>query len=179
MKKSLVWIVLLGIVFSFNSCKDDPDPVPAIVGTWTRVNYKLTEVPAGFSGWEGVTQTSFGESNYTLVIKQDGTYTRAFTRPAPLNLNDTGGWTLDGSSFKLAPDDADDLDLIDALGWPGLEFTVIGDITELRLTMSRVVTVGLASDADVAEAGGDPSDVPDEKWVGVDVVVIYTFDKLN
>lgn len=179
MKKSLVWIVLLGLAFSFNACKDDPDPIPAIVGTWSRVNYKFTELPNGFTGWEGTTETSVGESNYTLVIKNDGTYTRAFTLPAPYNLNDKGKWTLDGTAFKLSPDDADDLDLIEQIGWPGTEFSVVGDISDIRLTMSRVVTVGLASDADIEAAGGNPNDVPDEKWVGVDVTVVYTFDKLQ
>lgn len=179
MKKSLVWVVLLGLAFSFSACKDDPDPVPAIVGTWTRLNYKFTELPSGFTGWEGVTQTTFGEANYVLIIKSDGTYSRAYTRAAPLNLNDKGKWTLDGTSFKLTPDDADDLDLIEGLGWPGTEFTVVGDVSAVRLTMSRIVTVGLASDADIDAAGGNPDDVPDDKWVGVDVNVVYTFDRLE
>jgi len=178
MKKLLAWVVLLGLAFSFNACKDEDDPIPAIVGTWSRLNYEFSDMPEGFTGWNGVQQGDFGESNYVLIIKSNRTYTRAFTLPQPYNLNDKGKWTLDGTSFKLSPDDTDDLDLIETIGWPGTEFTVSGDIGA-RLVMTRVVNVSLPNDADIEEADGVVNDVPEEKWQGVPVTVIYTFDKLE
>jgi hypothetical protein len=179
MRKSVVWLVLLGFAVSFASCSKDDDPIPAIVGTWSRVSYEYTDLPSTFSYFDGYTRTDFGESGYTILVKGDGTYTRFFTVPSPYNLEDKGKWTLDDKSFKLAPTDTKDIDLIETLGIPGTEFTVVGDITDNRLKLSRVITLGLVSDADIADAGGDPNDVADEKVQGVDVTIVITFDKLN
>lgn len=181
MKKSLAWVVLLGVALSFSSCKDDDDPVPAIVGTWARSIYEFTDVPSGFSNyWEGHTETSLlGETNYLLVFRADGTYTRYFTLPSPYSLNDTGKWTLDGTSLKLTIDKASDIDLADDLFVPGTEFTVSGDITDARLTLTRAVTFGLFPDSKLDEVDGDASQLPDEDRESVDITLVYKFDKVN
>ncbi len=180
MKKSLAWIVLLGVALSFSSCKDDEDPAPAIAGEWLRNTYEFTQLQSGFQKyWEGYQVTSFGESNYLIVVRADGTYTRFFTVESPYNLNDTGKWTLDGTSFKLTPDKSSDIDLADNLFWPGTEFTVSGEINDTRLTLTRVVTLSLFSDAKLDAVGGDTSQLTDDDREPVDVTVVYKFDKVK
>jgi hypothetical protein len=183
MKKSLVWVVLLGLILVIDSCKKDDDPPPAIVGTWTRNNYTLTELPTGFTKyWEGYVVDTFGETNYTLVIRQDGTYTRVYTVPADSgpSLNDTGKWTLDGTSFKLAPDKASDLDIIDQLqDFPGTAFTVVGDVSDIRLTMNQVLTLGLAPDATIDAKNASGESITQDDLKAVDVTIVYKFDKIK
>jgi hypothetical protein len=176
MKKSVVWVVLLaGVITTMNSCKDDPAPIPAIVGTWSRTEYEFTKLPSGFSYWEGVTQSSFGETGYTFVFKADGKYSRSFT---PV-LNDQGDWTQDGTKLTVKPDDPDDLDKIEDIGIVGTEFNVVGEITDIRMELSNVVTLYLASNAAIDAAGGNTDNVPDSEWKPVDVTLIYKFNKLN
>lgn len=176
MKKSLVWVVLLGIVFSFNSCKDDPDPISPIVGTWSLSKYVFTELPAGFTDAEGYETTLiFGrEQGYTIVFNQDGSYTRAYSMLGIPSLNDKGKYTYEEGTLKLSPDDVDDLDTIEGYrDVPGIQFTVIGDITELRMTMSNTVTLELLPD------DWDPEVEPeDEDFKPVDIVLQYVFNKL-
>lgn len=184
MKKSLVWIVLLGLILIVDSCKKEDDPPPAIVGTWTRNSYELTELPTGFTKyWEGYEVDTFGETNYTILFRQDGTYTRVYTIPAGStpSLNDTGKWTLDGTSLKLSPDKSTDLDLIQKQlqNFPGTEFTVDGDISDIRLTMSQIITLGLASDATIDAKNASGESITDADLVAVDVTVVYKFDKLK
>lgn len=180
MKKSLLWIVLLGITVVFNACDKGSDPVPPIVGTWARNSYEFTELPTGFTKyWEGYTETSFGESNYILTFNADGTYSRKFTLPSPYNLNDTGKWTLDGTKLKLTPSSASDIDLIEYLGFPGSEFTVVGDISEVRLTMNRVLTLSLYPDTVLDEANTSGENPPADSDEPVDVTIVYKFDKVK
>lgn len=177
MKKSLVWVVLLGLAFSFNACKDDPDPVPAIVGTWTLAKYRMTELPTGFTNVEGYedVQVLGIEVGYTFVFNQDGTYTRAYNVGGSYtSLNDKGKWTLDGTSLKISPDDPEDLDLIDFyLGLPGLEFTIVGDISEIRMTLSNPVILPLLPDSFDTTQQPTDSDFKD-----VNLTLQYIFNKL-
>ena len=176
MKKSIVWVVLLaGVITTFNSCKEDPEPIPAIVGTWSRIEYEFTELPTGFSIWEGATQSSFGETGYTFVFKADGTYTRSFT---PV-LTDQGNYTHEGTKLTVSPDDPDDLDTIEDIGVVGTEFDVVGEISDIRMELSAVVTFMLFSDAALAAAGGDPDAVPESEYKPVDVTLVYKFNRLN
>ena len=175
MKKSIVWAVLLGAVATFSSCDPDPAPVPAIVGTWSRVEYEITEVPSGFSYWEGVTQSSLGETGYTFVFKADGKYSRSFS---PF-VNDQGDWTLDGTKLTVSPDDPDDLDDIEDIGVIGTEFEVEGEITDIRMELSNVVVLGLCSNAAIDAAGGDLDAVPESEWKAVNVTLLYKFNRLN
>jgi hypothetical protein len=177
MKKSIIWVVLLaGVITTLNSCKkDDPEPIPAIVGTWSRSEYELTDPPAGYDSWDGATQSSFGETGYTFVFKQDGTYSRSFS---PV-MDDKGTYTHEGNHLKVNPDDPDDLDTIDNIPLIGLEFDVEGDITEIRMVLSQQVKLLLCSDAAIEAAGGNASDVPDDQWHEVDVTMLYKFNKLN
>ncbi|HZY81309.1 MAG TPA: hypothetical protein VFE50_17420 [Cyclobacteriaceae bacterium] len=180
MKKSLVGVVLLGIVLTLGSCGDDPDPISPIVGTWSRVEYEFTGLPTGFTKyWEGYSVDSWGESGYTFVFKSDGTYTRAFTLPSPYNIADKGKYTLDGSALKVSPDNPRDLDLIEDVGFPGIEFTVVGEISDIRMQLSRVMTLSLPSDAAVDAAAGDLDAIPDSEYKAVDVTLVYKFDKLQ
>jgi hypothetical protein len=175
MKKFIVWVVLLaGVVTTFSSCNEDPPPVPAIVGTWSRVEYEFTELPTGFSYWEGVTQPSFGETGYTFVFKADGKYNRSVS---PW-VNDQGGWTQDGTKLTVSPDDPDDLDDIEEIGIIGTEFDVVGEITDIRMELSGVVVLGLCSNAAIDAAGGDLDAVPESEWKPVNVTLIYKFNKL-
>jgi hypothetical protein len=180
MKRSLLGVVLLGCVLTLNSCNnDDPEPVSPVVGTWSRTAYEFTGLPTGFSYFEGYTVTDWGESGYTFVFNADGTYRRAFVLPSPYNLNDKGKWTLEGTAFKLSPDNPTDLDLIEDIGWPGTEFSVVGEISETRMEISRVVTLGVPSNAAIDAAGGDLDSVPDSEFKPVDVTLVYVFDRLN
>lgn len=177
MKNSIIWLVLLaGVVTTFNSCKEpEPVPDPPIVGTWTRSEYEITEAPSGFSSWNGATQSSFGETGYVFVFKNDGTYTRSFS---PV-VDDKGTYTHVGNNLEVSPDDAGDLDTIEDIQIIGLEFTVEGEISEIRMVLSQVVTLTLCSDASIDAAGGNTADVPDEEWVDVDVTLLYKFNRLN
>lgn len=185
MKKSLVWVVLLGALFTLNACgDDDPEPVAPIVGTWARAEYEFTEVPTNFKKyWEGYTTTSWQESGYTFVFEADGTYKRNFTLPDQFNLADQGEYTLDGTSFKVSPDRTADIDLIETLEsdyliFPGTEFSVKGEITDARLELTRVITIPLPSDAAIDETPDDEN-VPLDKYVPVDVTVVYKFNRLS
>jgi hypothetical protein len=154
MKNSIIWVVLLaGVVTTFNSCKETPDPIPAIVGTWTRQDYTLTEFPATFSGYEDITISSFGETGYVFVFKADGTYTRTVTfNPG---LNDDGTWTLEGNELKVNPSEASDLTIIETYDFLGTEFDVEGEISNIRLTLSQTLNLCcFASDAAWDAAGG-------------------------
>ena len=175
MMKIIVWVVLLaGVVTTFSSCEKDPEPIPAIVGTWSRSEYEFTELPSTFSYWEGATQPSLGETGYTFVFKADGTYTRNVSP----GFSDKGTWTLDGTKLKLHPDDPDDLDVAEGT-FVGAEFDVEGEISDIRLVLSKLEVFGLASNASIDAAGGNTNNVPDEEWVNVDVTLIYRFNKLN
>lgn len=185
MKKSLVWAVALGVVLTLNSCgSDDPDPVPAIVGTWARAEYEFTELPTGFTKyWEGYTATSWQETGYAIVFNADGTYKRNFTLPEQFNLTDQGTWKLEGTSLKLSPDDTGDIDLIETLEsdyliFPGIEFSVAGEITSVRMELTRVITLPLPSDAAIDNTP-DGENIPDDEYKAVDVTVVYKFDKLS
>jgi hypothetical protein len=176
MKKSLVGVVLLGIVLTLGSCGDDPDPIPPIVGTWSRAEYELTGLPTGFTKyWEGYTLTSFGETGYTFIFKQDGTYTRSVTP----GLTDKGKWTQTESNLKVSPDDPDKQDEIEDAGFIGLEFTIEGEISDTRLVLTRVLTLTLPSDAAIDAADGDLDQVPDSEYKSVDVTIVYKFNKLD
>jgi hypothetical protein len=176
MKKSILSVALLaGVITLFSSCEKDPDPVPVIVGTWVREEYEISDPPAGFTSWDGAVQGSFGETGYTILFKQDGTYSRDFTDI----VSDEGTYRLEGNQLEFSPDSSDDLSDIEDIPVIGLEFEVEGDITELRMTLSQVVTLFLASDASIAAAGGDLSNVPDEEWQPVDVTLLYKFNKLK
>jgi hypothetical protein len=179
MKKSLVWIVLLGLAFSFNACKDDPDPVPAIVGTWNLSKYVYTDLPTGFTKYEGYEDVQVWgiEVGYTFVFNQDGTYTRAYNVGGGYpSISDKGKWTLDGTSLKLSPDDPDDLDLIEYYGTVGTQFAIVGDITDIRLTVnnSEQVTVPLLPD-DFDTTNNTPT-IDDLKPVSF--TLQYKFNKL-
>jgi hypothetical protein len=187
MKKSLVWVVLAGIILTMNSCGDDePEPVLPIVGTWARIEYEFIEVPTGYTKyWADYKTTSWdpAESGHSIVLNTDGTYSRSFTLPGRFNLNDAGTWTLDGTSFKLSPADPDDIDLIEELEasygiYPGLEFSVEGEITATRMELTRVAVVYLPSDAAIDETPEGES-VPNEAYLPTDVTIRYTFNRLS
>jgi hypothetical protein len=180
MKKSLVWAAVLGVVLTLNSCGgDDPEPVPAIVGTWARASYEFTELPTGFTKyWEGYDPESLGESGYTLVFKADGTYTRAFVAGDD-SVYDEGTYTLDGTSLKLSPKDAGDLDKIDEISTIGIEFSVLGDVTEVRLELAKPIAFELPSDAAIDAAEGNFGAIPDEDWHVIDFTLVYKFNRLN
>jgi hypothetical protein len=179
MKRIIVWVVLLaGVVTTFNACNEEPDPIPAIVGTWSRSEYILTELPSTFSYFEGESQGSLGDTGYTLVIKADGTYTRSVTFSQPPNVNDKGTWTLDGTKLVLSPDDPDDIDIIEGT-FIGLEFDIEGEITDLRLEMSAPLSICcIPSNAaiDASEASGE--DIPESEFKAVDIVLVYKFNRL-
>jgi len=175
MKKSLVGVVLIGIVLTLGSCGDDPDPISPLVGTWSRVEYEFTGLPANFTYWEGFSLTSFGETGYTFIFKQDGTYTRAVTP----GLTDKGKWTQNESSLKISPDDPDKQDQIEDAGFIGLEFAIEGEVSDTRMVLSRVLTLRLAPDASIDAAGGDIDAVPESEYKPVDVTIQYKFNKLN
>jgi hypothetical protein len=198
MKRIIVWVVLLaGVVTTFNACNEEPDPIPAIVGTWSRTEYEFTDLPASHSTWEEYTTPAFFETGYTFVFKADGTYTRTFSP----YLSDQGTWELDGTKLTISPDDPDDLDFMEDIGFLGPQFDVEGEITEVRLTLSGLATFELASNAAITAAGGNSSNVPDEddngngvldagedddgdgvlddEWKPVDVTLLTKFNKLN
>jgi hypothetical protein len=178
MKKSIVWVVLLaGVITTFNSCKEDPEPIPAIVGTWSRNVYEITELPTGFTYFEGTEQEYMhpSETGYTFVFKADGTYTRS----VPPFMSDKGTWTLDGTKLKVSPDDPDDLDLAEST-FIGIEFDVEGEITDIRMVLSARQTICcIPSDATIETYKDNPENIPDEDYKEVDATILYKFDRLN
>lgn len=174
MKRIIVWVVLLaGVVTTFNACNEEPDPIPAIVGTWSRTEYELTDVPSSHTYFDGATESSLvGESGYTFVFNADGTYSRSFSP----YMNDKGTWTLDGSKLVISPDDTDDLDFIEEVGFIGPEFDVEGEITEIRMVLSGTTTFRLPSDAKIEEYGEEP--IPAAELTNVDVKLLTKFNKL-
>jgi hypothetical protein len=180
MKRSLVWIVLLGVALSLNSCKkDDPAPVNPIVGTWTLAKYKLTDLPQNFTSYEGVeTSTLWGyEEGYTLVVNSDNTYSRAYVvdiRLSEPSLYDKGKWALDGTKFSLSPSSPSDLDLIDTFGTVGKDFQVVGDISDIRMTLSATFSIPLLPD----DFAGDPTTATNDDYKLVDVTMQLVFNKL-
>jgi len=175
MKKAIVWVALLaGVVVTFSSCDTEPPPVPLIVGTWSRVEYELTDLPSTYSYFEGTTDVALlqSESGYTVVFNADGTYSRNF---APY-MTDKGKWTLDGSKLVMNPDDPDDLDLVEDIGFLGPEFDVEGEITEIRMVLSGITTFNLPSDAAIEAANGGT--IPASEFKNVDVKLLTKFNKL-
>ena len=178
MKKSLVWVVLVAFVVTLNSCGgDDPAPIPAVVGTWTLNTYQLTELPTGFSKYEGAkTSMLYGvESGYTLVVKSDGTYTRSFKMCCGYpSISDKGKWTFENDVLKLSPDNSDDLDLIESYGSVGLEFSVKGEISDIRMNLTAPFNLPLLPDSYT----GDPKDAQEADYKVADLTLVYVFDKL-
>ncbi len=182
MKKSIVWAAMcVAVMGTFSSCDKGEDPIPAIVGTWVLNTYRLMDTPPNFTGYEDFeTESMVGvEAGYTLVFKQDGTYTRSFKLCCNIqSVNDQGTYTLEGSTVILKPDDTDDLDQIEDYMDQGLaiglEFNVESEPTEIRMELSGPGFAGLL-----------PDDFPEEEeptqddFVTVDITVVYVFDKLN
>lgn len=198
MKISIVWVVLLaGVITTFSSCDKEPDPIPAIVGTWSRSEYVFTDLPTSHSYWEDHSEVALLETGYTFKFNADGTYTRTFSP----YMNDQGTWSLEGTKLILSPDDPDDLDFMEAIGFLGPEFDVVGEISDIRLVVSVVTSFELASNAGIDAAGGNTNNVPDEdingngvldpgededgdgvlddEWKPVDVTLQTKFNKLN
>jgi hypothetical protein len=177
MKKSLVWVVLLGAVLTMNSCgNDDPDPIPPIVGTWNLAKYKFTDLPTGFTKYEGyeTVQVLGIEVGYTFVFKDDGKYTRAYNVGGGYpSVNDKGTWTQEDALVKVSPDNPDDLDKIDFYGTVGTEFTVVGDITDIRMTISKTATVFILPDS--FDRTKEPTD---DDFKEVDITLQYVFNRL-
>jgi hypothetical protein len=176
MRRRLLWtLLLLAPVLFLSSCKEDEDPVPAIVGTWVRSEYEFSNLDiTKFSQYDKTFDNFVGESGYTILFKADGTYSRSFTP----YVNDEGKWTLEGSELKLSPSSGEDIDDIEDVGILGTEFDVEGDVTESRLVFSQVIKLYLYSDAYLATVPDDGSLDP-TKRTELDLKVLYKFNKLK
>jgi hypothetical protein len=182
MRRRLIWtLLLLAPLVFLGSCSKDSDPAPpAIAGTWARVEYQFSNVPAAYTQyWGNYKLNSFGESGYTIVFKADGTYSRTFT---PL-ISDEGKWTLDGTSLTLKPTDPDDEDAIVDNGLVGLQFKVEGDISDTRLVISQIIKLYLVTDSLLQKYNWDIDAIPDAEYnsnvKAVDVTILYKFNKLK
>jgi hypothetical protein len=172
--KLILGLLLLGGIPFLNSCKKDKDPEPPspLVGTWERDVYQLTELPTGFENFEGLTVSSvYSDQSYTLTFTNDKKYSRkiAFTGP---DLNDTGGWTYEGSDLTL---DSDEADVDDE------EFTVEEDITANQLILSQTVTFSLLPDAvtdTLTDEWADAHDTELDQYLqDVDLKLLFLFEK--
>ena len=184
MKKSLLWVVLLGVSLGLSSCKDDdPDPAAPIVGTWALKNYELTDFPAGFAKYNEGRETNYilgVEVGYTILFNTDGTYSRAYlldeTYQGAISVYDKGKWTLDGANLKLTPSSTTDVNLIEGYGaTPGTAFTVQGEITEAKVTLA-VTGVVLAIPDSYPEEELDDATRDDAE--AVDCTILLIFNKL-
>lgn len=178
MKKSLVWIVLMAVVMTMNSCGDDPAPIPAVVGTWTLNTYKLVDLPTGFTSYENYETDMLYriEAGYTLKVNADGTYTRSVKMCCGrVSLSDQGTWNFDESAgtFKLSPDDAEDLDIIDYYGTIGTDFNIVGTVSDIRMTFEMPFNFFLLPDNFPEE-----QEPVDADFKSVDFSLQLVFDKL-
>lgn len=188
MKKLLALVVTLGFAAGMmTSCKkDDPAPVDPIVGAWALKTYKYTDLPPGYTRFEGfetpyVVAYYFAgvELGYTIIFNSDGTYSRAYTvnelQFQATSIYDKGKWTKDGTNLKLTPNSTTDLGLIESYGGtPGTAFTISGDITDVRMTLSLPAVVGVFPDT--VDLNDENTSTDDLK--GVDATVLLIFNKL-
>lgn len=176
MKMRFTWGLMLIVSFLFmtiTSCDDDEEKPSPLVGDWERDVYVLSELPANFQNFEGLTATSLflGEEGYTITFKANGTYSRriAFTGP---DLNDTGKWKYEGDEINL---DSDDANVNDE------EFEVEEEITPNQLVLSQIFPLRLLPDAVTDTltnewADANPTEL-DQYYQDVDVKVLYLFEK--
>lgn len=163
----------------FGSCNkdDDPEPPKPIEGVWKRDLYQLTNLPAGFTKLNNVTiddlygSTQYPEESYSFTFNADGTYTRTIAFKGP-DLNDTGKYTLEGTSLSINSDDADVDDE---------DFGVEGTIEAKSMILSQVLTFNLLPDAitdtlTTAWYNAHAAEV-DAKRQPVDITVLFLFEK--
>ncbi len=112
MKKHLLYLLILPILFLAACGKDDDQPEPTHeVGTWELEGFLLSNLPNGFTGYEGLqlglSDLNFGGvsyDSYTLDLNIDGSYSIEI-EVGLLDDEDTGTWTLDGDELILDSDE--------------------------------------------------------------------------
>jgi len=177
MKKSIVWVGLLAAVLTtFNACKEDPDPIPLIVGVWERDHYEFTDLPANFQNFDGYETDilySSNEGGYKLTLNQDGTYQRKIDVVGGSDVTDDGTWTHEGDNFTLKSNDED---------FGDEEFKVEEEITASKLIISQIISFSLLPDAVTDTLSNEWynahwQDIDAEYAQDVDVNVLFHFEK--
>lgn len=111
MKKYLLYLLIVPIVY-LTGCGNDDEPEPTHeVGVWELQGYLLANLPTGFEGYEGVQlgidALTFGGvafDSYTLELKIDGSYEREIEVGLADDV-DTGTWSLDDDELTLDSDE--------------------------------------------------------------------------
>ncbi|MBL0744923.1 hypothetical protein [Chryseolinea lacunae] len=182
MKKSFYWglVLAMGLPLVFGSCNkdDDPAPVDSLVGTWKRDVYRLTDLPANFSNFEGTPFTYYYLGSYeegvTFTFKSDNTYTRNFAVYINPDFSETGKWTHESSKISMKTDDTD---------FDDEEFTVEGEITADAMTLSKPETYSLLPDAvtdTLTNAWAEAHEEELDKYFQqVNVKLLFVFDKVK
>ncbi len=122
MKSKSIIVLLLYITtltLLFLSCSESPtqtDDVFDIVGTWILTKWTLTIPP-------DVTVYTPEERADTMVFKSDHTYEETLILNQSVTFNDTGTWSISGSTLTTAETDGEIL-----------EREITGDVNNMTLT---------------------------------------------
>lgn len=184
--KKILHIFLIASIAVVASCTtEEPAPVNPVIGEWLVSNFEFTNLTNEFSGWEGYSGPAYyGESSYTLILKEDFTYSRDLLVGSN-EFSESGDWESDGEDLFLDPDGS-------GIGI-NEEFTIVEidskdmilstDINEFLIPDIYYDTVSQAYKDSLAVWAIDDVDLYNAELAKIfqltSVTLVYEFDKTN
>ncbi|MGL1886823.1 MAG: hypothetical protein OCD76_09935 [Reichenbachiella sp.] len=145
MKSIFAKILILGIVVGVFACKEEEKEPDPIYGEWVLDDAVLSNPPAGFESYDGITLPSlFGESEYVLEFFEDNTYERelkGLTFGDGSDVEDLGTFEFGDDFLELDPDEDIGLET---------DFDIIEEVNIENLVLGTTIQTLSLSDADYA-----------------------------
>ena len=108
--KKLLYIVGLSVsLMGLSACKkdDDPEPAPAVVGSWTLERVRFSGYPAPYTSLNAdLTSAQYGLSG-SFTVKADKTFTDTFSANGQI-VDSDGTWEFTNNQLQLKYDTGDD-----------------------------------------------------------------------
>ena len=177
--KNFLFALLLGSAAFLVACSEEEPVIDPIIGQWELDDVEWKDLPSNFASWEGPQDDVYGEDDYVIEFREDGTYERELSFPGQ-DAEDEGEYTNDGDELELDPDDDIGLET---------DYDVI-NINDSEMELETVIAYTLLSDP-VQDAYFDTASedktqeefLADLEWLydnygeAVDVTVNMVFDR--